>query len=74
MSSPLSGIESVPALLDHWVAIDTAGAFRREVTPLRVPLHSGAMVVDADEDLTVLCRRIKEDRRTSLTILYAARR
>jgi hypothetical protein len=58
-------------LKDHWVAVDTAGRTRAHETPLRVALASGAVVVDADADLDVLCRRIKADRRTSLTILFA---
>ena len=60
-------------LCDRWVAVDTAGRTHTHDTPLRVPLRSGAIVVDADDDLDVLCRRIKAERRTSLTILYAAR-
>jgi len=66
-----SAIKSLPSLRDRWVAIDTAGCTRGEVTPLRVQLDAGAVVVDADEELGVLCRRIKAERRTSLTIVYA---
>jgi hypothetical protein len=68
----LAGIESVPSLRHHWVAVDTSGRPRSERTRLRLALASGAVVVDADEELDVLCRRISADRRTSLTIVYAA--
>ena len=71
ISGPLAGIETVPSLRDHWVAVDTAGQTRSTETPLHVSLRSGAVVVDADADLDVLCRRIKAERRTSLTILFA---
>jgi hypothetical protein len=57
---------------DRWVAIDPRGAVRdgRE-TPLLVALRSGAVVVDADDQLDVLCARLKAARQTSLTIVYA---
>ncbi len=71
VAGTLDGIETVPSLRDQWVAVDTAGRTRANETPLCVPLRSGAVVVDADADLDVLCRRIKADRRTSLTILFA---
>jgi len=60
-----------PALRDHWVAIDTTGRVRSDETPLRLRLHTGAVVIDADAELDVLCRRLSAERRTSLTILYA---
>ena len=71
MPTTLAGIESVPALRDQWVAIDTTGRVRAHNTPLCVPLRSGAIVVDADHDLDVLCRRLKAERRTSLEIHFA---
>ncbi len=37
-------------------------------------LTSGAVVVDADDELDVLCARLKAARRTSLTIVYAGDR
>jgi hypothetical protein len=64
-------LQAVPALRDHWVAIDTTGRIRSDQTPLRVRLQNGAVVVDADAELDVLCRRLSEERRTSLTILFA---
>ena len=67
---------SMPALRDQWVALDLAGQSVRSETsalPNCVTLRSGAIVVDADEDLDVLCRRIDAARRTSLTILFAGR-
>ena len=42
-----------------------------DATPLRVRLPNGAVVVDADEELDVLCRRLSAERRTKLTIVYA---
>jgi hypothetical protein len=58
-------------LRDRWVAIDTTGRVRSDQTPLRLRLKNGAVVVDADEELDVLCRRLSEERRTALTILFA---
>jgi hypothetical protein len=40
-------------------------------TPLLVALRSGAVVIDADDELDVLCARLKAARETSLTIVYA---
>ncbi|HEX6837973.1 MAG TPA: hypothetical protein VF334_15455 [Polyangia bacterium] len=34
-------------------------------------LASGAIVVDADDELDVLCARLNEAKLTSLTIVYA---
>lgn len=73
MSLHPSELSSVPALRGNWVAIDTQPrSFAHVADPLHVPLRSGAVVVDADEDLDQLCRRIKAERRTALTIVYAA--
>jgi hypothetical protein len=36
-----------------------------------VALRSGAVVVDADDELDVLCARLKKAKQTSLTIVYA---
>jgi len=69
--SPLAELSCLPSLRDQWVAIDPAGITRTSETPLRLPLRSGAVVIDADEDLDVLCRRLSAERRTSLTILFA---
>jgi hypothetical protein len=74
LSTSLSEIESVPALHHQWVAIDPAGGPpipQKDATPLRLMLRSGAMVIDADPELDVLCRRLSAERRTSLTIVYA---
>lgn len=72
MSTALASLQSVPSLRHQWVAVDTSGRPLAEKTRLRLALASGAVVVDADEELDVLCRRISADRRTSLTIVYAA--
>jgi hypothetical protein len=74
LSTPFAEIDSVPALREKWVAIDPAGGPpipQQDQTPLRVMLRSGAMVIDADPELDVLCRRLSAERRTSLTIVYA---
>ena len=70
-ASPASELCTNPLLRDHWVAIDPVGRVRRGSSPLAVTLASGGVVVDADEDLEVLCQRISSARRTSLTIVYA---
>ncbi|MEO6951477.1 MAG: hypothetical protein ABI321_06675 [Polyangia bacterium] len=73
MSLHPSELSFVPSLRGSWVAIDThPRALSRGADPLHVALRSGAIVVDADEELDQLCRRIKADRRTALTIVYAA--
>jgi hypothetical protein len=70
----LDGLAAIPSLRDHWVAIDSRGRARAHETPLCLPLASGAVVVDADQELESLCRRIKDEGRTALTILFSARR
>ena len=40
-------------------------------TPLQVALRSGAIVVDADDELDVLVSRLSAAKLTSLTIVYA---
>jgi hypothetical protein len=62
-----------------WVAIAPAPMSRANpsndrVTPLRVALQSGAVVVDADDELDVLCARLKAAKQTSLTIVYNGKR
>jgi hypothetical protein len=71
--NPFAELASVPSLKDRWVAIDPRGSTGDD-TPLRVALTSGAVVVDADDELDVLCARLKAARRTSLTIVYAGHR
>jgi hypothetical protein len=74
LSTAFAEIETIPALHDQWVAIDPAGGPpipRKDPTPLRFMLRSGAVVIDADPELDVLCRRLSAERRTSLTIVYA---
>jgi hypothetical protein len=44
------------------------------MTPLRVALQSGAVVVDADDELDVLCARLKAAKQTALTIVYNGKR
>lgn len=63
-------ISQVPTLRRQWVAIDPRGLSDR-ITPLKVSLRSGAVVVDADAELDVLCARLKAEGETSLTIVYA---
>lgn len=61
-------------LRDRWVAIDTRGGSHSRdgrTTPLFVALRSGAVVVDADDELDVLVARLKAARQTSLQIVYA---
>lgn len=73
-SSTIRELVSVPSLRDHWVAIDPRGLKRPSdrVTPLSVSLKSGALVVDADQELDVLCERLRASKETSLTIVYAS--
>jgi hypothetical protein len=62
----------VPSLRDQWVAIDPQGLFGRILdAPIGLTLPSGAVVVDADEALDVLCQRLSAERRTCLTIVFA---
>ena len=61
-------------LRDQWVAIDMNASFGRVFdAPLSIKLSTGAVVVDADADLDVLCQRLTAERRTSLTIVFAGR-
>ena len=55
-------------LRDRWIAIDPRGG--EGIAALR----SGAVVVDCDEELDVLCNRLDDARMTSLTILYCGER
>ncbi len=64
----------VPALRDRWVAIDPKGLRNDRQTPMCLALRSGAVVVDADYELDVLCKRLAALRETSLTIVYAGLR
>jgi hypothetical protein len=63
-----------PALKNRWVAIDPNGVASDDLTPIKVALRSGAVVVDADDELGELCRRLSADNRTSLTIVFAGGR
>jgi hypothetical protein len=67
----LAELASVPSLKDRWVAIDPRGNAPDRDTPLQVSLRSGAVVVDADDELDVLCARLNAARLTSLTIVFA---
>ncbi len=67
----LAELAKVPSLKDRWVAIDPRGAAPDRDTPLQVALASGAIVVDADDELDVLCARLHEAKLTCLTIVYA---
>ena len=83
MSNPQRELSSVPSLQGLWVAIapaaatssrTAAGQSNDRETPLRVALQSGAVVVDADDQLDVLCARLKASKQTSLTIVYNGKR
>jgi hypothetical protein len=74
LSKAIAELAEDPALRDRWVAIDPRGTARDDITPLKVALRSGAVVVDADDELDVLCRRINAEKRTSLTIVFAGSR
>jgi len=66
---PAVELSQVPQLKDRWVAIDPS--------PRTTPLHhlrNGGVVVDADDDLEVLCARLRAAKESSLTIVYAGRR
>ena len=67
----LAELTKVPSLKDRWVAIDPRGNAPDRDTPLQVALASGAVVVDADDELDVLCARLNAAKLTSLTIVYA---
>jgi hypothetical protein len=70
----LAELANVPSLRDRWVAIDPRGSAPDRDTPLQVALGSGAIVVDADDELDVLCARLTAAKRTSLTIVYAGKK
>ncbi len=78
MSNALRDLSSVKSLQGRWVAIDPQGNSRAQrndrETPLRVSLQSGAVVVDADDELDVLCARLKKAKQSSLTIVYNGKR
>ena len=75
MSNPQRELSTVPSLQGLWVAIAaTPSTLNDRDTPLRVALQSGAVVVDADDELDVLCARLKASKQTSLTIVYNGRR
>ena len=74
----LRDLSSVPSLQNRWVAIDPRGRPKSDKTdretPLRLALQSGAVVVDADDELDVLCSRLRAANQTSLTIVYNGKR
>jgi hypothetical protein len=55
-------------LRDRWVAIDPRGGAGIAT------LKSGAVVVDSDDELDALCRRLADAQKTSLTILFCGER
>jgi hypothetical protein len=83
--SPNAELADVPQLSGRWVALAPAGRSphpansARPAAPganpnrLRFPLQlrSGAVVVDADRELDVLCARLRAAEETSLTIVFA---
>ncbi len=70
----LAEVCALVELHEQWVAIDSNASFGRVLdAPLSIKLSSGAVVVDADPDLDVLCQRLTAERRTSLTIVFAGR-
>ncbi len=70
----IAELANVPSLKDRWVAIDPRGSLPDKDTPLQVSLASGAVVVDADDELDVLCARLNAAKLTSLTIVFAGSR
>ena len=77
MSDVLSReLSKVPSLQDHWVAVDPRPSSLRSdrQTPLRLALKTGAVVVDADYELDVLCARLRATNQTSLTIVHVSSR
>jgi len=69
MSYPeLRQLQNVAQLRDRWVAIDPRGGHGIAA------LKSGAVVVDCDDELDALCRRLADAQKTSLTILYCGER
>ena len=70
MSTPVRDLSRVKSLRDRWVAIAPGGARSDRETPLKLALDSGEMVVDADDELDVLCQRLKAANQTSLTIVW----
>jgi hypothetical protein len=70
-------LRRVPSSLEGlWIAIapPATGQSNDRDTPLRVALASGDVVVDADDQLDVLCARLKAEKLTSLTIVYNGKR
>jgi hypothetical protein len=69
----IAELKRVPSLKNRWVAIAEAGTASDRDTPLSVALSSGAVVVDADDELPALCARLSAAKLTALTIIYAGR-
>ena len=71
-----ASLSSVSSLKGLWIAIAPAAIGQRtdRDTPLCVALESGDVVVDADDQLDVLCARLKAEKLTSLTIVYNGKR
>ncbi len=65
---PYPELSHLTELRDRWVAIDPRGG--EGIAALK----SGAVVVDCDDELDALCRRLAEAQKTSLTILYCGNR
>jgi hypothetical protein len=61
-------LRNLTQLRDRWIAIDPRGG--KGIVALR----SGGVVVDADDHLDTLCRRLADGNKTSLTILYCGDR
>lgn len=70
-ANAIAELAKLPSLRDRWVAIDPQGTVADRATPLQVALASGAVVVDADDELDVLCARLSAAKLTSLTIVFA---
>jgi hypothetical protein len=73
-ANAIAELAKVPSLRDRWVAIDPQGTVADRETPLQVALTSGAVVVDADDELDVLCARLTAAKLTSLTIVFAGQK
>jgi hypothetical protein len=65
---PYPELRHLTELRDQWVAIDPRGGAGIAA------LKSGAVVVDCDDELDALCRRLADANKTSLTILYCGER
>ena len=64
-------LSQVPTLRNHWVALDFEARNAGPEGRTALALKSGARVIDFDPELDVLCARLRANRESSLTIVYA---